>query len=250
MNPFQQFQLTYELCPIILVGGIAKNVPGSLLPVISLTQAQDFENGLLSSSDALKYENFLAHFMPMAGGTLIENQIGQYPFANQYIAANAIIVQPLKVSLLMIAPAPTPGGYPLKLAAFTSIQQQLSKHNIMGGTYTVSTPSMIYTNMLLLSLRDASGGEGSQVQVKWQWEFIQPLLTQAAATQAYSNLMSKMSGRLPVAGDPPTQSGTANAVGSQGSGVTPAIAPAAQQAGGANAGVRGQPVPFIDSITT
>jgi hypothetical protein len=243
MTAISQFQLTYELSPIILNRGIAKDVPGGLMPIISLTQAQDFSGGILQSNDQLNFEQFIAHFVPMSGGTLIENQVGMYPFANQYVAANAIISQPLKLSMMMLAPAlggGAGGAYFLKRAAFTSLQQQLAKHNALGGTYTIATPAMYYTEMLLLSLHDVTSEEGSQVQVRWQWDFIKPLLTQAQAAQAANGLITAIDTRIPQLSDPITYSGTATAVGQSASGVAPPLVPAAQQAGASSAGVGNQ----------
>jgi hypothetical protein len=234
-----QFQLTYELCPIILEGGIAGNIPGSQLGIISLTQAQDFANGLLSSGD-LQYEDFIAHFSPMPGSTLIENQVGMYPFANQQVAANAIIAQPLKLSMMMTAPVSTDNGYGSKLASFTSLQQTLSKHSLLGGTFTVATPAMYYTEMLLLGIRDATGGDTKQVQVQWQWDFVKPLLTQAQASQALSGLLNKMTNGTQIPGDPIVYSGTAPGVSSPSSGVAPPLVPAARQAGASSVSVGNQ----------
>lgn len=238
-----QFRLTYEISPIILVGGIAENVPGKMTPIISLIQAQDFSSGLLSSGNATGFDDYVAHFKVMAGGTLIENQVGQYPFANQQVAANAIIVQPLRVSLLMIAPAPANGGYPQKLAAFSSLQRTLNDHIIQGGTFTVATPAYLYTSCLLLGIRDVSGGDEKQVQTQWQWDFYQPLLTQAAAQAAQNSLMNRITAQTQVAGDPPSYSGTANAVGQAGGGVSAALVPAARGTGGASVQPVLQPVP-------
>lgn len=241
MYGIDQFQLTYELCPIILEGGIANSIPGAQLPIISLIQAQSFTGGILQDSDQITKQDFFAHFTPLPGATLIESQVGMYPFANQAIAANAVIAQPLKLSMRMTAPAPTPGGYPLKLAAFSSLQQQLGKHRNLGGTFTVATPAMYYTNMILEALRDVTGGSGVQVQVEWQWDFIKPLLTQEQAAQAYSSLISKLDGRLPQPTDPLTYSSAANAVGNPGSGIAPALIPAAQQVGAASVPFGGIP---------
>jgi hypothetical protein len=245
---FSQFQLTYELCPIILQDGIAANMPGGQLPVISITQSGGFSTGPLGSSDDLDFDDYIAHFTPLPGSTLVENQVGMYPFANQQVAANAIIVQPLKISLLMTAPVKGEGGYPLKLASFTDLQQQVTRHNILGGTYTVATPAMYYFNLLLLGIHDASTEDTRQVQVKWQWDFIKPLLTEADATQAYSSMMYKLQNRNQLTGDPPSYSGTANAVGSSPSGVGAALVPAGQQAGASSVGVGQQPISTL--ITT
>jgi hypothetical protein len=137
----------------------------------------------------------------------------------------------------MIAPAPAGGGYPLKLAALSSLQQTLTKHNTSGGTYTVATPSYLYTNCLLIGVRDISGADTQQVQTRWQWDFIQPLLTLAAAQSAQNSLMSKISGGTQLTGDPPKWSGKDIAVGKSGSGVAPPLVPAGTNTAGTNVGI-------------
>lgn len=231
-----QFQLSYELSPIVLVNGIAQDVPDGKLPIISLLQAQDFNQGLLSGSSDISYSDFIAHFNPLpSGSTLIDNSVATYPFANQQVAANAIIVQPLRVSLMMIAPAQDNGGYSSKLATFTSVQNALAQHSIQGGTYIVATPAFLWTNLLLLTLKDVTlQGETKQAQVRWQWDFFQPLITLEQAQAAQNSLMSKISSGAQVTGNPPAQSGAGNTVGQPASGVAPGVIPAAQPLAGAS----------------
>lgn len=218
------WRLSYEISPIVLVNGIATGVTGQLLPVISLIQAQNFTGGILQTSSPLGFNDFVGHFEPLPGATLIDNQIGEYPFANQQIAANAIIAMPLKLSMLMIAPAPSNGGYNQKIAAFTSLQQSLYQHTLLGGTYIVATPSYIYDGMLLTGLRDVSSNDTVQPQTRWQWDFVQPLLTQAQATAAQNSLLARSTAGLQTFGDPPSTSGAQNANASSGAsqGVIPA----------------------------
>src|SRR5262245_24380114 len=93
------YQLTFELSPIILTGGIASFIPGGMLPLISITQSIDFVAGLLSQgSGDLRLDDFFCHFQPVPGGTLFRQEVGHYPFANQAVAANATIVQPKTIS--------------------------------------------------------------------------------------------------------------------------------------------------------
>lgn len=225
-DSISSWRLTYEISPIVLVNGIASQVSGQLLPVISLTQAQDFKNGILQSSDPIDFNDFVGHFEPLPGATLLDNQIGEYPFANQQIAANAIISMPLKVSMLMIAPAPSNGGYNQKLAAFTSLQQSLYQHTLLGGTYIVATPSYIYDGMLLTGLRDVSSNDTVQPQTRWQWDFVQPLLTLAQAASAQSTLLNRSSSGLQTFGDPPAWGNPQNANST--SGATAGVIPASQ----------------------
>ena len=215
------FQLGYELSPIILTNGLATAIPGNMLPIIALTQAANFTLGILNGTDPIDPNQFFGHFRPLPGATLINNQIGDYPFANQAVAANAIIAQPLNLSMLMLCPANQPGSYTSKLITFTALKAALDTHNNLGGTYTIATPSYTYTNCILLQLRDVSNQQSQQAQNSWQFDFIKPLLTQEQATTALGSLMSKLSGQLPT-----TQtvwSSLGNAIGSSVSGASTVI---------------------------
>jgi hypothetical protein len=233
----ERFKVSYQISPIILTNGIAGDLPDALIPIISLTQAEGYRDGLLEGTiDAGRLDEYFAQFVPIPGGSAIENEIGNYPFANQSVAANAVIVQPLRISMLMICPVRRPGGYQAKFATFSNLQAQLARHSILGGTYTVATPSMMYTDCLLLGLRDVSTPEGRQPQEKWQFDFIQPLLTLRQAEQALNSLMGKIENQVRVTGDPPSYSGPPPAVGDPASGVGPSIIPAARNLVGASAG--------------
>lgn len=232
----ESFRLTNEISPIILTNGIASDMPGGLLPIIAITQGADFDSLLASANGDLDLDNFWAHFKPLPGASLIDNQLGKYPFANQIVAANAVIAQPLRVSLMMICPARQAGDYPFKLSTFQAVQAALYQHTIEGGTYTVVTPSWVYYNCILTGLRDASSGQSLQVQDAWQWDFEQPLLTQAQAEEAENSLMGKLTAQVPVGGDPPSYSGTAPSVGLPGSGVGASLIPSATSLGGSIVG--------------
>lgn len=214
MSTFERtlFQLGYQISPIILTGGLAAFIPGGMLPIVALTQSGNFVLGLLQGNVSLNLDSFFAQFRPLPGTTLVNNQIGKYPFANQAVAANAIIAQPLNVSLSMACPANTQGGYVSKLMTMSALKTALDAHNSAGGTYTVATPSYIYTNCILTNLRDVSAGTGKQVQTEWQWDFEQPLVSQSGAAQALSGLMSKIGGGLPFNGIP-AWSGIESSVG-------------------------------------
>lgn len=186
------YDLAFQVSPIFLVDGIAKGTPGGVLPIVGLTgQVLSAIQGL--ASNGLSADAFFAKYLPVPGGTVIANTVGMYPFANQQVAANAIIQQPLTVSLLMIAPVKDTLGYLTKLPVFMSLQSSLQTHNNLGGTYTILTPSYVYTNCVMTGMTDASSGESKQQQIQWQLDFIQPLVTKAQAKQAQSSLMSKLS---------------------------------------------------------
>jgi len=229
-----QFKLAFQVSPIILTGGIASNVPGGMIPIISLTQSQDFDTGLLSGSSDINLDDFFAHFNPIAGGTLIDLQVAHYPFANSQTAANATVAQPLRISLLMVAPARNAGDYSNKLSVMSSLQNSLNQHINQGGTFTVATPAFLYTDCVLTGLRDVTSGGGRQYQAQWQWDFEQPLLTLASAQSAQNSLMQKISNGTQTTGDPPSYSGAAASVGQPASGVAPSVVPAAQSTTGSS----------------
>jgi hypothetical protein len=207
------YTLAFQVSPIILQGGIAAGTPGGMLPIIALTgQLVSFVQGAVTNS-GLTTADFFAQFLPIPGATLINNAIGTYPFANQQVAANAIIQQPLNISLLMNAPVNSEGGYLTKLPIFTALQSSLQLHNNSGGTYSIATPAYIYTNCLMTGMSDVTGSDSKQNQTIWQLDFVQPLITLAQAAQAQNGLMSKLTSgaQLPTT---PAWSGLASAVGS------------------------------------
>ena len=220
------FQIAYEVSPIILTGGIANLIPGNMLPIIALTQAPSFGLGLLEGNLDLDPDSFFARFMPIAGGTLVNNQIAQYPFANQTVAANAIVAQPNTISLAMICPVRESGGYAAKLATMTALQAALEQHTSSGGTFTVVTPAFIYTNCILKTLRDVTPGDTKQKQMEWQWDFEKPLVALDTAQQFASSLMSRISNQLPIDGQP-TWSGVATSVGKTISNAVGSVIPSA-----------------------
>jgi hypothetical protein len=236
-----QFQRSFQISPIILVGGIAGSLPGSSLPIYSLTESSIFPTGALSQADTSAQSDYdwFAFYEPMPGSTLIENEVATYPFANQTIAANAIITQPLRISLKMICPVRD--SYAAKLTTFTAMQNALAQHIQLGGVFNVATPAYLYTNCLLVTLRDISGGETKQTQMEYQWDFMQPLLTQDQATQTYNGAMNKFSTGVALTGDPPATSGGPPNVGSTTSVAAPSVVPAAQPLVGASLSSATQP---------
>lgn len=164
------FQLAYEVSPIILTNGIASTFGlGGLLPIITLTEMLDLP-GLQSGE-------YFAHFKPLPGSTLIDYQVAEYPLANLTVAANAVIQEPLKISMLMVCPAQNHGGYILKQAQISMIQTLIQKHIQAAGTFTVITPAFTYTNCLLVAIRDVTPPSDKQVQFMYQWDFVQPLVS-------------------------------------------------------------------------
>ena len=195
------YTLAFQVSPIILQNGIAAGVPGGMMPIVALTgQLASFAQGLVTNG--LSANDFFAEYLPIPGSTVISNAVGMYPFANQQTAANAIIQTPLTISLLMISPVKDYGGYLTKLPVFTSLRASLQKHNLMGGTYSIATPSLIYPNCIMTGMTDVTGGESKQQQTQWQLDFVQPLITLAQAASAQSNLMQTATNGGQISGAP------------------------------------------------
>lgn len=224
------FRLTYQLCPIILTGGVADAIPGGMLPIVSLSNALNFTTGLLSGGGDLNEDSFFANFMPIPGSTLVDNAIGNYPFANQAVAANAIIAQPLKISMLMICPAQSELGYASKLGTMLGVVSSLQQHNSSGGTYTVMTPAYVYDSVIMVGIHDVSSAATKQVQITYQLDFVKPLVTLAAAAAAQNAMMSAISAGTPTDG---SLSGLGSTVGAPSTLAAPSVVGSANATGGA-----------------
>lgn len=212
-NSATLYQLGFQISPIILTGGVAALIPGGMLPIIALTEAANFTEGLLAGDISLDPDEFFAHFNPMPGGVFALNEIATYPFANMTVAANSIIAQPLRIPMLMQCPAKGNLGFLLKLATMTALKKTLDLHNSQGGTYIVVTPSYIYQDCLMESMVDATGSASRQYQYQWQLNFVQPLVTASQAASAQSAMMSKLTAGTKQLGTP-TWSGVGNALSS------------------------------------
>ena len=222
------FKLAYELSPIFLTGGssVTGALPQQIIPFIFLTEGINLPLSLASGGEDIELDDFFAHFIPMPGSTLIDNQIATYPFANQAVAANAIIQEPLNISMRMICPVRGRLGYPAKIATMMLIKGTLDSHNSQGGTYSILTPSYFYTNCIMLKMTDISGGASAQSGHTWQLDFVQPLLTLEAAQQAASGLMNTLTNGGKVTNS--SWSGSNAVIGSTVPGFSsvPAISPA------------------------
>jgi hypothetical protein len=186
------FQLSFEISPIFLVNGIANASPLGVIPILALTETASFLTGILSGSPPTDLNQYFAHFVPMGGGTLIDVAYAKVPFANQQIAANAAIVQPLKISLEMNCPATNSTSYAVKLATMTALKFALDQHINQGGWFSIATPAYIYTNALLNRLADITTGGTGQRQLRYQWDFELPLLTLQQAQAAQNTLMQNI----------------------------------------------------------
>lgn len=173
------YRLAFECSPIVLTGGLADGVVGGVIPIITLLESSSLLTSIIGGTDITDLSTVLCHFSPASGGTLINQEIGHYPFPNQTTAANAVISQPLNISLIMQCPINSDKGAFTKFATLTSLQNTLTLHNSSGGLYNILTPSFIYENCLLTGIRDISPSlsAGGQTQTVWQWDFEKPLIT-------------------------------------------------------------------------
>jgi hypothetical protein len=187
------YQFGFEISPIILQNGLAATLPFGMLPIVTITQASSLGIGLLGGHLELGLDDYFCRFEPLPGATLVNNAIGRYPFANIAVAANAIISEPINVSMLMKCPISQEAGYISKFMTISALKGALDYHNSLGGTYIVATPSYVYTDCILLGLVDASSGASKQPQNAWRWDFIKPLVSAEDAAGAQSSLMSKLS---------------------------------------------------------
>ncbi|HDG1664210.1 TPA: hypothetical protein PFE10_003123 [Kluyvera ascorbata] len=220
------YQLGFEISPVILCGGIAQAIPGGMMPIVALTQSASFVTGLLSgASNLTNMDKYFCHWRAAQGGTMLDYEIGRYPFANQTVAANALLAMPLQISLIMDAPVNENTGAMTKLVTLSALQAALQAHANLGGTFIVATPALIYSGCILKSVRDVTGGGGSDPtpQRQWLWSFEQPLVSEKQSDRAVNTFLNKIG-----AGDKITDgawTSTANALGntSLGGGVAEAV---------------------------
>ena len=230
------FQYIYQIAPVVLLGGIASQFPGGSMSVFSLLQASS-QGAITDPGIATSLDDF-PQFIPMSGATLVDNDIGEYPFANQNTAANAIITKPLVISYRLIIPANAAGGgYAGKQAMVTAFQQSLQQHNRLGGLYACATPAFFWDACILRAVRDVSppvSFDEHQPQVEWELDFEQPLVTAQQAQQAANTLMSKIQSSTqltPSADGSITTSGPQAAAGNPSSGQGQFASPPAQSPG-------------------
>lgn len=190
LSLISQYDLAFQISPIFLSGGIAAQTQGQLAPITTYTG-----NIPQNVDESIRY-------VPIPGSTLISQTVGMYPFANQVVAANATIKQPLTLSMLMLAPVNQPGGYQRKLSLFSNLQASLAQHNALGGTYIIATPAYIYYDCLMISMTDSTTEDDNQQQIQWQIDFLQPLLTQAAASAVYGAWLAQVTAGTQIVGTP------------------------------------------------
>lgn len=187
------YKLGFEISPVILCGGIAQAIPGGMLPIVALTQSASYVTGLLEGAINLTdLDKYFCHWRAAPGGTMVDYDIGRYTFANQAVAANALLAQPLRIPMLMDAPLNDNTGAMTKLVTLTALQAVLQAHANLGGTYVVATPAIIYTSCILRTVRDVSGSSDPVPQRQWLWDFEKPLVSENEAGGAVNNFLSKI----------------------------------------------------------
>lgn len=200
------YKLGFEISPVILCDGIAQSIPEGMLPIVALTQSASFVTGLLGGAMELTdLDKYFCHWRAAQGATMIDYDIGRYPFANQAVAANALLAQPLRVTMLMDAPVNDNTGAMTKLVTLSALQAVLQAHANLGGTYIVATPAIIYNSCILKTVRDVTGSNDPLPQRQWLWDFEQPLITETGADQAINSYLSKIDN-----GDKTTESAWTN----------------------------------------
>jgi hypothetical protein len=214
------WKTAFQTSPILLQGGLAEFMPFQTLPLFAIPELLSFGVGLTGGPTESLADYF--SFRPLPGSTIIQQEIGHYPFANSTIAANAIITTPQNISMLMQAPAKGPLGYFAKLAIFVALRQALLTHNERAGTYVVLTPSAIFTNCIMKAMRDITGSEGTkQVQVTWQLDFERPLITFDQLQDVLNGLYTRFTSGTAIVGAP-TVAGSAGATPPPSTTLTPA----------------------------
>jgi hypothetical protein len=180
----QRFRMQYEYAPILLINGIADGYPEKIMSILQLTQ----QNGYPTDDSG-----YFGYFSFINGGTFMQNTVAQYPFANQYTAANAIVRQPNNISLLMTCPARANMPLDRRQSIFQSLTASLDRHIALGGMFAIYTPMSIMQNCLLLSVRDSSSGENAVLQNGIIFDFTQPqIMTDEDASKATNQTMDKI----------------------------------------------------------
>lgn len=193
----EPFKLSFQVSPIWLTGGLVAGPIDTMLPIIAITdydlyqQALSFQQNQNVQVAPTSLDEAYGAFTVLPGGNLVNQTPATYPFANQVVAANATIFEPLAVSLIWDTPM-RKAGWSTRYSKMTNLQSILTQHNNLGGLYTVVTPAFIYQNMILNSLTDASRGTNPIPQNAWRWDFSKPMIRLSDLANAQSALMSKL----------------------------------------------------------
>jgi hypothetical protein len=196
-------KLSFQVSPLWLTGPPIGATP---VPIIAFTDptlflqavqgqastTQTVQTQAQTSSASQSLDDAFGAFQVLPGGSLVKQEVAQYPFANQWIAGNATIFQPLELSLIWDTPMRGGNAWATRLSNITNLQARLTYHNNSGGTFTIVTPSFIYTNMIMTGMTDASRPQNPVPQNAWRFDFIKPLIMLSDAAAAQSALMAKL----------------------------------------------------------
>lgn len=187
----ETYKLGFEISPIILTNGIAQAIPGGMLPIVTLTQGASLVSGLLRGTiDLVDMDKYFCHWKVQSGSTLLDYDLARYPFANQKVAANALLAQPLQIPMVMDAPVNESNGIFSKLATFAALQATLEAHANLGGTYIVATPAYIHKDCLLRKMQDITPGTDIVPQRQWLFHFEKPLISEDDAERATNSYLA------------------------------------------------------------
>jgi hypothetical protein len=187
-----------------LTGGIAQTVPGGAISMLAASNAnlilepiysQDVQRNLLDAlfptpntteltgiGSTANLDDAFGAFNVIPGGALCAQTVPKYPLADMTMAANAIVRDPLTLSLIWDAPMRAPQGYigpnawDIKLSVMSALKAMLDRHNNLGGTYSVMTPAFYYENLILISLTDNARGGNPLPQNAWRFDFERPMV--------------------------------------------------------------------------
>jgi hypothetical protein len=212
-----QWKALYQVSPITLVGGLASSVPGNMLPVLALSQpnlmplASQLQASLLAQVQSQSnvanlggttsgnLDDAFGAFNVLPGGTLCVNTVPKYPLADNTMASNAIVRDPINVSVIWDTPMRGANAWTNKLSVMEALKQTLDRHNNLGGLYIVMTPAHYYDNLILTSLTDNSRGGNSLPQNAWRFDFERPMVMNTVEGAASQNLlMSKITAGVPA----------------------------------------------------
>jgi hypothetical protein len=209
-----EMKARYQVAPIILTGGIASMVTGNAVSLLTLTQPNllpmagndstlrqnlitalqlnnpSFANAYLPPDNDL--DDAFGAFTVLPGGTLCVNTVPKYPLASMTMAANAIVREPINISLIWDTPMRGPNAWISKLTTMIALKAVLDLHNNAGGMYTVMTPAFYYDNLILTSLADNSRGGNPLPQNAWRFDFERPMIVTTDDVTADLNMLTSL----------------------------------------------------------
>jgi hypothetical protein len=207
----------YQVCPIYLTGGIAGSGSGntvsliqlltaaSVVPVVGIGPQQPTNlGGALGPQQpqtVVSLDDAFGAFNVLPGGTLLVYTVPKYPLADQTMAANATVREPLTLSLVWETPMRGANAFTIKAQTMIQLKGLLDNHCNAGGMFTVFTPSYFYSNLILTALTDTSRAGNPLPQNAWRWDFERPqVVTLDEGQGVQSQLLQKVTGGIPTTG--------------------------------------------------